>query len=152
MEHLSLNSRGMAMVKTSIYAIMLCIATLSLAHAGCKDSSGVLSSDKDIMKLAQRVNDDTNRMNPTVVFMSDFGDTEAVAICHQMKKRIDSSLEIIDFNHNVNTFNIDHASILLERSRDFVNGTVFMAVVDPGVGTHRRPLILKTKRTRVQKS
>jgi S-adenosylmethionine hydrolase len=136
----------MAMVKTNIYVIILTLATLSLAFAGCKDSGGIPSSEKDIIKLAQRVNDDTDRMNPTIVFMSDFGDTEAVAICHQMMKRIDNALEIIDFNHNVNTFNVDHGSILLERSRDFVNGTVFLAVIDPGVGTHRRPIILKTKK------
>jgi S-adenosyl-L-methionine hydrolase (adenosine-forming) len=136
----------MAMIKINVYSIMLFIATLSLACAGCKDSGGIPSSEKDIMKLAQRVNDDAERMNPTVVFMSDFGDTEAVAICHQMMKRIDGAIEIINFNHNVNTFNVDHGSILLERSRDFVNGTVFMAVVDPGVGTQRRPIILKTKK------
>jgi S-adenosylmethionine hydrolase len=125
----------------SFYIILSC-----LLLSGCKKSENVPSSENDIVKLAMRVNDETIRLKPTIVFMSDFGSTEAVAICHQMMKRIDSSIEIINFNHNINTFNVDHGSILLERSRDFVNGTVFMAVVDPGVGTKRLPVILKTKK------
>jgi hypothetical protein len=126
---------------TAVFMIFSCLSV-----TGCKNFENIPSSEKDIIKLSMRVNDETIRLKPTIVFMSDFGSTEAVAICHQMMKRIDSSIEIIDFNHNINSFNVDHGSILLERSRDFVDGTVFMAVVDPGVGTERLPIILKTKK------
>lgn len=82
----------------------------------------------------------------SVVFMSDFGQTDAVATCHEMVLRVDENLTITDFNHNVEPFNIEHGSVLLQRSKDFRDGTVFFCVVDPGVGTEKRdPVILKTK-------
>ena len=133
-------------MKKYLLFTLVCTIFPYMMITGCKNSERIPSSEKDILNLSMRVNDETIRLKPTIVFMSDFGSTEAVAICHQMMKRIDSSIEIIDFNHNINSFNVDHGSILLERSRDFVNGTVFMAVVDPGVGTERLPIILKTRK------
>lgn len=127
-------------------AALIACWLLAPALAGCGLFDGTPTSERDIMKLARRVNDDSAKQRPTVVFMSDFGNTEAVAICHQMMQRVAPGIEIIDFNHTINPFNAEHASILLGRSRDFVDGTVFMAVIDPGVGTQRQPIILKTKK------
>lgn len=80
---------------------------------------------------------------PLVVFLSDFGNTDAVATCKQAIYRVNQSIQIIDFNHNISPFNIAHASLILERSKDFPCDTVFLAVVDPGVGTDRLPIIVK---------
>ncbi len=83
---------------------------------------------------------------PTVVWMSDFGDTDAVGTCEQMVKRCCSEIDFIRFNNNINQFGIEHGSIVLQRSKDFQDGTVFCGVVDPGVGTTRKPIILKSKK------
>ncbi|MEM1550729.1 MAG: SAM-dependent chlorinase/fluorinase, partial [Candidatus Bathyarchaeia archaeon] len=52
---------------------------------------------------------------------------------------------IVDISHEVRKFDIRMGSFLLFRaSRFFPNGTIHMAVIDPGVGTERRPIIIET--------
>jgi len=100
---------------------------------------------KKLLEIHERIISHKTNSIPTIAFMSDFGNTDAVATCHQMIKRVDFNIDVVDFNHNVNQFNIEHASVLLQRSKDFLDGTVFCCVVDPGVGTTRKPIILTTK-------
>jgi len=53
---------------------------------------------------------------------------------------------IVDISHLVEKFNIRMGAFLLaSATRYFPKGTVHVAVVDPGVGTKRRPLLVKTK-------
>ncbi|MCS7145705.1 MAG: SAM-dependent chlorinase/fluorinase [Nitrososphaerota archaeon] len=53
---------------------------------------------------------------------------------------------IIDITHQVEPFNIRQGALLLLLSyRFFPPGTIHVAVVDPGVGTERRGLVLRTR-------
>jgi S-adenosylmethionine hydrolase len=85
---------------------------------------------------------------PTVVFMTDFGVIDdSVALCKGVMYGITPSLRIVDLTHQVNAFSIrDGALFLFGASPYFPAGTVFVAVVDPGVGSSRKAVVVKTKR------
>jgi S-adenosylmethionine hydrolase len=54
---------------------------------------------------------------------------------------------LVDLSHHVPPHSVEDAAYLLKSCyRYFPEGTVHVAVVDPGVGTRRRPLVVKTAR------
>jgi len=56
-------------------------------------------------------------------------------------------VQIVDISHAVQTFDIlDGALTISQAYSYFPSGTVHMVIVDPGVGTARRPIILSTER------
>ena len=62
-----------------------------------------------------------------------------LSICPQVR--------IVDVSHGVAEFDIRMGAFLLaEAARSFPSGTVHVAVVDPGVGSSRRGIVVKTKR------
>lgn len=53
--------------------------------------------------------------------------------------------QIIDLDHSVNKFSIISGAFVLGKSyRYFPQGTIFICVVDPGVGTEREPICIQT--------
>ncbi len=89
--------------------------------------------------------------NGLVVFLSDFGvKADAVAICKGVMLSHDRELRIIDLTHGVDPFNVREAAFYLnEAVKYFPPGTVFVGVVDPGVGTNRRAIVLETEDKRL---
>jgi S-adenosylmethionine hydrolase len=85
---------------------------------------------------------------PTIVFMTDFGAAnDAVAICKAVILGIVPDVRIMDITHQVTPFSIEEASRFLAGvSPYYPSGTVFLVVVDPGVGTSRKAIIVKTKK------
>src|SRR6266481_3327511 len=85
---------------------------------------------------------------PTIVFMTDFGTAnDAVAICKAVMLGIAPDARIMDVTHQVTPFQIDEGARFLEAvSPYYPAGTVFVAVVDPGVGTSRKAIIVKSKK------
>lgn len=85
---------------------------------------------------------------PTVVFMTDFGVTDdSVALCKGVMYGIAPNLRIVDLTHQVNAFSIaDGARFLFGATPYFPAGTVFVVVVDPGVGSSRKAVVVKSKR------
>jgi S-adenosyl-L-methionine hydrolase (adenosine-forming) len=85
---------------------------------------------------------------PLIVFTTDFGTLDdAVAICKGVIKTIAPDAEIIDLSHQVTPFSIaDGARLLGRTSQYYPAGTIFLTVIDPGVGTSRRSIVVKTKR------
>src|SRR2546430_12889112 len=85
---------------------------------------------------------------PTVVFMTDFGILDdSVALCKGVMYGITPNLRIVDLTHQVNAFSIrDGARFLFGATPYFAAGTVLVAVVDPGVGSSRKALVVKSKR------
>ncbi|MCI0602203.1 SAM-dependent chlorinase/fluorinase [bacterium] len=86
--------------------------------------------------------------SPTVVFMSDFGTIDdSVAICKGVMLGIEPDLRIIDITHEVQPFSImDAARFLAGTAPHFPSGTVFVVVVDPGVGSVRKPIVVKSRK------
>ena len=85
---------------------------------------------------------------PTVVFMTDFGTAnDAVAICKAVILRIDPDAQIMDITHQVTPFSIEEgARFLAGVSPYYPPRTVFLVVVDPGVGSSRKAVVVKSKK------
>jgi S-adenosylmethionine hydrolase len=83
----------------------------------------------------------------TVVFMTDFGlADDSVAICKAVMLRVDPSLRIMDITHQVTPYSIlDGARFLAGTTSYYGPGTVFVAVIDPGVGSARKAIVAKSK-------
>jgi hypothetical protein len=80
--------------------------------------------------------------------MTDFGVVDdSVALCKGVMYGIAPNLRIVDLTHQVNAFSIrDGARFLFGATPYFPAGTVFVVVVDPGVGSSRKAVVVKSKR------
>ena len=85
---------------------------------------------------------------PTIVFMTDFGTVDdSVAICRGVMYSIAPDVRIVDLTHQVTPFSIlDGARFLYGATPYYPAGTVFVVVVDPGVGSTRKAVVVKSKR------
>ena len=83
-----------------------------------------------------------------ITLLTDFGTRDYfVASMKGVILNINSQARIVDLSHDVGPQQIEEAAYLLKSSyRYFPDGTVHVAVVDPGVGTARRPLLVTTSR------
>lgn len=83
----------------------------------------------------------------TVVFMSDFGTVDgAVSAMHGVADEVCHSLRLEDLTHEIPQFNIWEASYrLIQTIPYWAPGTVFVSVVDPGVGSARESVAVLTK-------
>ena len=85
---------------------------------------------------------------PTIVFMTDFGVVDdSVAICRGVMYGIMPDVRIVDLTHQVAAYSIfDAARYLYGAAPYFPAGTVFVVVVDPGVGSTRKAIVAHTRR------
>jgi len=84
-----------------------------------------------------------------VVYMSDFGwsDPYAGIVRGVVETLSGGRVKLIDLTHDVPSFSVLAGAYVLYTSyRWFPEGTVFLAVVDPGVGTERKPVAIETRR------
>ena len=82
---------------------------------------------------------------PFIVMMTDFGLTDPyVGVMKGVIADIAPECIIIDLTHKIQPQNILQGSFLLSTTfRQFPEGTIFLCVIDPGVGTLRRPVLVK---------
>lgn len=85
-------------------------------------------------------------MKPILVFQTDFTYREgAVSSMYGVVKTVDRELEIFDGTHEIPQYDTWSASYRLYQSLSFwPKGTIYVSVVDPGVGTSRRACVAKT--------
>ena len=85
--------------------------------------------------------------NKIVVYQSDFGLKDgAVSEMKGVAMEVSPDLKLFDITHEIPAYNIWDAAYRLEQTiRYWPAGTVFVSVVDPGVGTSRKSVVLKTK-------
>lgn len=85
-------------------------------------------------------------MKKQIVFQSDFGLADgAVSAMHGVALNVDPDLKIFNLTHEIEPYNIWEASYRLFQTVEYwVEGTVFVSVVDPGVGTSRRSVVART--------
>src|ERR1700685_2642437 len=83
-----------------------------------------------------------------IVFMTDFGTAnDSVSICKSVILTIEPDARIMDITHQVTPFSIEEgARFLAGVTPYYPSGTVFLVVVDPGVGTSRKAVIVKSKK------
>src|SRR6266481_2023053 len=85
---------------------------------------------------------------PTIVFMTDFGTVDdSVPLCKGVMYSIMPEVRIVDLSHQVTPFSIlDGARFLYGATPYYPAGTVFVVVIDPGVGSTRKAVVIKSKR------
>jgi S-adenosylmethionine hydrolase len=82
-----------------------------------------------------------------VVYQTDFGLKDgAVSEMKGVAMAVSPDLKLFDLTHEIPAFNDWEAAYRLEQTvKYWPAGTVFVSVVDPGVGTSRKSVVLKTK-------
>lgn len=85
--------------------------------------------------------------NNILVFQSDFGLKDgAVSAMKGVAVSVSANLKIFDLTHEIPAYNIWEAAYRLNQTVSYwPSGTVFVSVVDPGVGSSRRSVVMKTK-------
>ncbi len=85
-------------------------------------------------------------MKPAIVMQTDFTKDISVCTMQGICMMIDPELRVFDSAHEIQSFNTYMASTSLSYVVDFwPKGTIFVSVVDPGVGTSRRACVAKLK-------
>jgi len=85
---------------------------------------------------------------PTIVFMTDFGVVDdSVAICRGVMYGIMPDVRVVDLTHQVPPFSIvDGSRFLYGATPYYPAGTVFVVVVDPGVGSSRKAIVAHSRK------
>jgi S-adenosylmethionine hydrolase len=121
--------------KRSALTILGALILAAVALGGCNSKSSQEESNEEAAR-------------PTIIFMTDFGTAnDAVAICKGVIYSIAPDARVIDLTHQVTPFSIEEGARFLQGVTPYYpQGTVFLVVVDPGVGTSRKAIIVKTKK------
>ena len=88
-----------------------------------------------------------NTQKSALVLITDFGTKDgAVAAMKGVALKLSPTLQVHDLTHEITPYNIWEGAYRLQQTAPYwAEGTVFVCVVDPGVGTERKSIILKTK-------
>jgi S-adenosylmethionine hydrolase len=85
-----------------------------------------------------------------ITFLSDFGlKDDFVGTCHGVMKRIAPEAHIIDITHGIPPQAVLQGALVLANTIGFMPVGVHLAIVDPGVGGPRRPLVLEDQEGRM---
>jgi S-adenosyl-L-methionine hydrolase (adenosine-forming) len=80
-----------------------------------------------------------------ITFLSDFGlADDFVGTCHGVIKRIAPEADVIDITHGIEPQSVLQGALVLASTLPYMPEGVHLAVVDPGVGSPRRALVLRT--------
>lgn len=84
-------------------------------------------------------------MARTILFLSDYGlDDEYVGVCHSVIARIAPEVRVIDLTHGIPPRDIRRGALVLADAMVYApEAAVYLAVVDPGVGTSRLPVAVE---------
>jgi hypothetical protein len=85
--------------------------------------------------------------NGILVMQTDFGLKDgAVSAMKGVAMGVDRKLQLFDLTHEIPAYNIWEAALRLEQAASYwPKETVFVSVVDPGVGSERKSVVLQTK-------
>jgi len=88
-----------------------------------------------------------NNREPIITLTTDFGGRDGyVGIVRGIILALNPDARLVDIAHDLPPFNIETAAYLLKNCHGaFPPGTVHLAVVDPGVGTDRAPVLIETR-------
>jgi S-adenosyl-L-methionine hydrolase (adenosine-forming) len=81
-----------------------------------------------------------------ISFLSDFGPDGPAPICRGVMLGIAPDANIVDVGHSITKYAIAEGAYLLESAAPYLPVGVHVAVVDPGVGTERLPIAIRTAR------
>ena len=85
-----------------------------------------------------------------IMFLTDFGlEDDFVGTCHGVIKGIAPDAEIIDITHGISPHSVLEGALVLANTLPYMPVGIHVAVVDPGVGTDRRGLVLESADGRI---
>ena len=85
-----------------------------------------------------------------ITFLTDFGQQDDfVGVCRGVIKGIARDVEIIDITHGIAPQAVTQGALVLARSVPYMPPGIHLAVVDPGVGSDRRAIAIRTSDGRV---
>lgn len=86
-------------------------------------------------------------MSTSIFLLSDFGTKDPfVGIMKAVIHRINPNIQLIDLTHEIPPGDIQTGAITLWQSLPYLpHGSVILAIIDPGVGTHRYPILLQSQ-------
>jgi S-adenosyl-L-methionine hydrolase (adenosine-forming) len=80
-----------------------------------------------------------------ITFLTDFGlQDDFVGTCHGVIKRIAPDVEIVDITHGIDATQVLQGALVLANTLPYMPEGVHLAVVDPGVGTDRKGIALRS--------
>jgi len=80
----------------------------------------------------------------TITFLSDYGlADEFVGVVHSVIRSVAPEVRVVDLNHNVSPHDVRAGGLALARSVQYMAPGVVLGVIDPGVGTDRRPVAIE---------
>ena len=84
-------------------------------------------------------------MTRPIVFLSDYGlADDFVGICHGVIAQIAPDTRVIDLTHSVPRHDVTRGALILGRATAFMpSDAIYVAVVDPGVGSARRSIAVR---------
>jgi hypothetical protein len=82
---------------------------------------------------------------PVITFLTDFGvHDDFVGVCRGVIRRIAPEAAVIDITHGIEPQAVGQGAVVLARSVPYMPIGVHLAVVDPGVGSERRSVAVRT--------
>jgi len=89
-------------------------------------------------------------MYDTISFLTDFGlQDDFVGVCRGVMKRIARDAQILDVTHGIAPQAVRQGALVLARAIPYLPPGIHLAVVDPGVGSERRAIAVRTAAGRV---
>ncbi len=80
-----------------------------------------------------------------ITFLSDYGlEDEFVGVCRGVMKRFAPDVEILDIAHGIPPQDVAAGATVLAQAVRYMPAAVHLAIVDPGVGTPRRAVVIET--------
>ncbi|HJT38393.1 MAG TPA: SAM-dependent chlorinase/fluorinase [Actinomycetota bacterium] len=80
-----------------------------------------------------------------ITFLSDYGlEDEFVGVCRGVVKRFAPDVEILDIAHGIPPQDVSAGATVLAQAVKYMPAAVHLAIVDPGVGTPRRAVVVET--------
>jgi S-adenosylmethionine hydrolase len=80
-----------------------------------------------------------------ITFLTDFGvQDDFVGVCRGVMREIAPEATVIDITHGISPQAVTQGAVILARAIPYMPVCVHLAVVDPGVGSDRRPVAVRT--------
>jgi S-adenosyl-L-methionine hydrolase (adenosine-forming) len=85
-------------------------------------------------------------MTRPIVFLTDYGlADEGGGVCRGVIERVAPGVSVVDLSHQIQRQSVLHGAVVLGRAARYMPETsVYLAVVDPGVGSERRPVAVES--------